>query len=1839
MATLVADTASTATAYTDATATQAGETYAYQVKAVRGEDRSQASSQAQVQVPHDPVDLAPTGLTAALAEGGGVTLSWTAPAEDADSVAGYEVLRAVGEGDLATLVADTASTATSYTDATATVAGETYAYQVKAIRGEDRSQASDQAQVQVPHDPADLRPTGLTVSLVENKVTLSWAAPTEDADSVTGYEILRRRPSESEGALMTLVADTESTATTYTDATANEAGVVYVYRVKALRGSEVSRWSNFARIELSADYVPDPTPTPEPESTPDDQAPTNLTAALAEGGGVALSWTAPAEDAGSVTGYEVLRAVGEGEFTTLASDTGSTTTAYTDATATEAGETYAYQVKAIRGEDRSQASGQAQVQIPHDPVDLAPSNLTALILTRVVVGEEDSTTKVVLIWTAPAEDADSVTGYEVLRAVGQGELATLAADTGSTTNTYTDATAIEAGETYAYQVKAIRGEDRSQASGRAQVQLPHDPVDLAPSDLTAEKVDGGINLSWTAPAEDADSVTGYEVLRAVGEGELTSLAADTASTDTTYSDTTATDSEETYAYQVKAVRGQAKSQGSNKVIEAPEPPATPENLAPSNLTFVIQEDGVELTWDAPVADADSVTGYRVLRRLPNQGENEWVVWKWNTGSTETAYKDGYAQTLGEYYMYRVRALRGDDYSKMSNRVDVRRPQAAPETTAWAPSNLEALVYAEVTLGEEGVTTQVKLTWDAPAEGVEWVRGYEVQRATCDGGFTTLVADTGSTGTAYTDASVTPGETYTYRVRARRPQGLSLWSGTWAILLPGGDGEGACGIPAGAGTVVTPNHVFLASTHDQDTILVKNTGQTLIATGVPLDSTYPKSAQAFTTGARGVFTLSSIGFDFVLIDDTTTAGSHLAVTLNADNAGDPGAIICAFSDPTSFTASGVQTFDASVTCPTLAASTTYFVVINRVTVTSDVISLRSVGSRNEDDGSVAGWTIGDGRHRFDSTVWSATIGLTWGIEVSGAVLSPPPAVLVKNTGQTTDGSKVNLRTSSGRHRAAQAFTVDANSFGSLSSLGISFDTVVQPGTAARQLTVTLNAESANFDGYPGDALCTLSNPESITANAVNTFDAPAGCPTLGGGLTYFVVVNRYSDDLTEISLKRTTSTGEDTGATEGWSITDESKYLDTGVWEETSSESYQIELRGYHGTTLAPAVTVKNTGQTADGSAVNLRGGGPDKLAQEFVTGTNVLGYRLSSISFYFNEIEFAINDLDTNVRKSDGEVRVTLNAGGSTPGIPGGALCTLSHSGGQIFNSSGVHTFDAGTCPTLEPSATYFAVITRVSGGAYIMSLAVTTSADEDSGGAAGAAIRDRRAWTRTDGSWAKTDSQSHLIEVRAAAVDSTTEPIPDLFTPAGENDRPYGLWSDGTTMWVGQRPTFGSSTPGSPAKIFAYDLATKARKVTEDFNTLVAAGNDYPAGIWSDGTTMFVVDEIDRRMYAYDMVTKERDTDKEEVYRNKVGGRLGGLWSDGTIMWITDPAGGPFAGGVRAFDLASGERNPSRDFTYLFSNNNNAPFGIWADETDMFVSDSNDNIVYAYWKDTGSPNWRRNIMLDPTQFAVTNDDTFRSRGPRGIWSDGTTMWVISVGSGTIHEYTLPPEVDRPTIHQRQTVTVGPVTDTMALVEVDIARLVRLFGSAEPVISVHVVDTPSSASMYVHPEGGTARFLLMGLRPETQYTVVVTYGVLTKYSLGTAGRKIFRTMHPQLDDIETLGLVHTEATVKVSLAAADISKKGVFKFYPHSNRDEAGADYTFYLRHKASDETEWAAPVELTFSDFTADARLTGLDPGTAYDVEVAETEDFMPPTASVASYSGTLTVGDDGTGTFLGWT
>ena len=108
-------------------------------------------------------------------------------------------------------------------------------------------------------------PSNFTAAVVDGGVILNWSSAVQDAASVTGYQILRRRPREGEGALLVLVADTGSSATTYVDATADEQGNRYAYLVKALRGGEKSSWSNFARIDLPEE-ADDTEPTPGPAS-------------------------------------------------------------------------------------------------------------------------------------------------------------------------------------------------------------------------------------------------------------------------------------------------------------------------------------------------------------------------------------------------------------------------------------------------------------------------------------------------------------------------------------------------------------------------------------------------------------------------------------------------------------------------------------------------------------------------------------------------------------------------------------------------------------------------------------------------------------------------------------------------------------------------------------------------------------------------------------------------------------------------------------------------------------------------------------------------------------------------------------------------------------------------------------------------------------------------------------------------------------------------------------------------------------------------------------------------------------------------------------------------------------------------------------------------------------------------------------------------------------------------------------------------------------------------------------------------------------------------------------
>ncbi len=182
-----------------------------------------------------------------------------------------------------------------------------------------------------PEPPAT--PTGLSATVVSHDaVTLAWDDPEDD--SITGYVILRRdRAIHPNGTFVTIAGDTGSTDTTYTDDTV-EPDKEYVYRIKAINEhGKVSEMSYWLRTDTPAIPVPD--------------APTGLSTAVSHDA-VTLTWDDPEDD--SITGYVILRrdrAIHHnGTFVTIAGDTGSTDTTYTDDTV-EPDKRYVYRIKAI----------------------------------------------------------------------------------------------------------------------------------------------------------------------------------------------------------------------------------------------------------------------------------------------------------------------------------------------------------------------------------------------------------------------------------------------------------------------------------------------------------------------------------------------------------------------------------------------------------------------------------------------------------------------------------------------------------------------------------------------------------------------------------------------------------------------------------------------------------------------------------------------------------------------------------------------------------------------------------------------------------------------------------------------------------------------------------------------------------------------------------------------------------------------------------------------------------------------------------------------------------------------------------------------------------------------------------------------------------------------------------------------------------------------------------------------------------------------------------------------------------------------------------------------------
>ena len=238
-----------------------------------------------------------------------------------------------------------------------------------------------------------------------------------------------------------------------------------------------------------------------------------------------------------------------------------------------------------------------------------------------------------------------------------------------------------------------------------------------------------------------------------------------------------------------------------------------------------------------------------------------------------------------------------------------------------------------------------------------------------------------------------------------------------------------------------------------------------------------------------------------------------------------------------------------------------------------------------------------------------------------------------------------------------------------------------------------------------------------------------------------------------------------------------------------------------------------------------------------------------------------------------------------------------------------------------------------------------------------------------------------------------------------GGNDWPTGLWSDGTTLWV------ADNADGAGDAVYAYDRETGERVKEREFT--LAETNRAPRGFWSDRSVVWVSDSGQERLFAYDLATGER-LEEREFALAAGNSDARGIWSDEETMWVLDSR----AGALFAYDFESAEQLGQ----YALDAANDDPRGIWSDGVTIWVADHGAKRLIAYrlpvLPDAETDLGEEDADDDARELERVSDEEFTelskasNNSPRGIWSDGDVMYVADESDDRVYTYNMPDAID-----------------------------------------------------------------------------------------------------------------------------------------------------------------------------------------------------------------------------------
>jgi len=308
------------------------------------------------------------------------------------------------------------------------------------------------------------------------------------------------------------------------------------------------------------------------------------------------------------------------------------------------------------------------------------------------------------------------------------------------------------GQTYHYKVAAFNANGEGQFSNIVNVTPMADPTSLAISYLYAYPGNHKVLLEWGY----AYNHTGYTIYRSESSGTETFLV---NASGQSYIDDTAVNGHN-YYYVVKAVRGStigpASPEANATASTGPVPDAPILAGTPDSYGAYLYSPPIEVT--------SPIIGWTVYRGTVAGGEGPVSVYNWTGVSFLTFFDWADSSAIADVnYYYTVKA---------ENLYGVS-PESNEASTFMSPTG--DVPDPVTVIGAAPVTGGIQVTWDSPTyEGTATLLYYDVWRSSGTSGWQIIkyeVTDLAGT-TQWTDTTVTPGVTYTYKVFAYNQYGDS-----------------------------------------------------------------------------------------------------------------------------------------------------------------------------------------------------------------------------------------------------------------------------------------------------------------------------------------------------------------------------------------------------------------------------------------------------------------------------------------------------------------------------------------------------------------------------------------------------------------------------------------------------------------------------------------------------------------------------------------------------------------------------------------------------------------------------------------------------------------------------------------------------------------------------------------------------------------------------------------------------------------------------------------------------------------------------------------------------------